>query len=171
MPNWCSCDLAIKGRDWPLVMERVRTRETAFDFQRIIPYPWHYRRQDEAVHRLREELDGLSNDERIAKLEELGGWPKDGYNSGGYDWCIGNWGVKWPVADLCVESKSVTRIKLTFDTPWGPPLPVIARLSEFPTHSVEFDLRYYEAGMAFQGRFVARAGEEIENTSWDYRGG
>lgn len=81
-----------------------------------------------------------------------------------YDWNIKNWGTKWNASDS--EEKGG---KITFQTAWSPPVPVILATSkQFP--KLEFVLRFWEGGAGFQGIFKARAGEVMENETRGYKG-
>src|SRR3954471_12802801 len=48
MPNWCECDLYITGPKEELekFLETVKSEESVFDFNRVIPYPEHFRELD-----------------------------------------------------------------------------------------------------------------------------
>ena len=132
-----------------------------FDFNKFIPYPEEYKDGDRLV------AEWLENPDRQLPM------PKDGFNSGGYDWCIRNWGTKWNAARFVPGSERESRGRLTvlihFSTAWSPPCPVIRNASErFPELSI--DLRYFERGMAFCGRYACRAGVVACDTCRDYRG-
>ena len=95
MPNWCECDLYISGPKEELekFLETVKSEESVFDFNRVIPYPEHFR-----------ELDGPFKEWMTTPAEErTGPPPADGFNQGGYEWCLLNWGTKWNArrASLC----------------------------------------------------------------------
>ena len=58
---------------------------------------------------------------------------KDGYNSGGYEWCNANWGTKWGFCDV-EKQKDEEKLSYTFLTAWSVPYPLIEKMSEmFPT--------------------------------------
>ena len=112
MPNWCDNELTITGPDVNKVLETIRSQTgedqdvRLFDFNTIIPYPQIYRDMDKRAEEYREKLNAIAKDdpERREKLEALGAeygvepgvsWIKDGYNSGGYEWCCDNWATKW----------------------------------------------------------------------------
>jgi hypothetical protein len=50
--------------------------------------------------------------------------PRDGYNSGGYEWCCTTWGYKWPASDIEVRESPDT-LSYQFQTLWRPPTFVI----------------------------------------------
>lgn len=98
---------------------------------------------------------------------------KDGFNSGGYEWCCNNWGTKWGIYDAVILSenfkKKVGTIKYKFLSAWSPPLPVIKAMSEqFP--SLTFKLKCYECGMQFQGTFIIKNGKELIHKYSQYSG-
>jgi hypothetical protein len=149
MPNWCECDLSIKGPK-KKVQEVMDFIGEDFDFNKIIPYPEEYKIRDL-------EANTMDEDAFIAKY---GSW-KDGYNSGGFSWCCDNWGTKWPPS-------RVTRKKtcVSFETPWCVPTPVISKLHEmFP--EVTIILRGYECGMGWSGGFkCCRQKDTLAGEDW-----
>src|SRR5437879_4051338 len=85
MPNWCDCDLYISGPKAELekFLETVKSEESVFDFNRVIPYPEHFREQDREF----EEWTKKPPEERSVP-------PPSAYSSSGWDWCVANWGTK-----------------------------------------------------------------------------
>ena len=94
--------------------------EDTFDFNYFIPYPQKFIDLDNA----REKWDKENPD---GKWEDK---PKDGFNSGGYEWCCARWGTKWGA--YCVEIEKVTEkyIAVKFETAWSPPEPIFDYLEE-----------------------------------------
>jgi hypothetical protein len=188
MPNWCECDLVVRGQpedvDAFLAFARKEyTPETTgddeswmqhFDFNAFIPYPEHFRAADVAAR---------AWDREASKRREAGediSWgdrPKDGFNQGGYEWCAENWATKWPATETrlgerkeyeLVAGKEVRQM-IHFSTAWAPPLPVVRKAAEtFP--NLTFDLRYYECGAAFHGRLKLENGKEVVNRHGMYHG-
>jgi len=101
---------------------------------------------------------------------------KDGFNSGGYEWCIKNWGTKWGIcnaelgnADYISADSISYELEYTFDTAWSPPTPIVKKMSEmFP--SLTFTLKYFEGGGGFNGLYVCEKGEVIRDLTGDYFG-
>lgn len=144
MPNHCEQDLYVRGPgdDVDRLIASVADGKDAFSANKIIPYPERWAKLDAECEALRKRRDAGEN--VIV--------PRDGYNSGGYEWCIENWGSKWGAFKSSVRR---TRRGATFHftSAWSPITKLIAVLSEqFPT--LTFELRYFERGMEFQG--VAR---------------
>jgi hypothetical protein len=125
-PRYESCDLA----------------RHKFDFNRIIPYPSEFKDRDYAARFLsREEFEVLYPPEKGNKFTS------DGYNSGGYEWCLANWGTKWNASTPVWVKEHNT---LHFDTARGPAFEIISAIHKhFP--NLTFDYEYYERGMAFMG--------------------
>lgn len=87
----------------------------------------------------------------------------EGYNSGGYEWCINNWGTKWAESSIEMSGDNLGdtgQITYSFDSPWNPPLEGYEKISEmFP--ELTFIHYWDEPGMAFCGIRVTKNGEEI----------
>ena len=87
----------------------------------------------------------------------------EGYNNGGYEWCIRNWGTKWAESSIEMSGENfgdTAQAKITFESPWNPPLTGYSKISEmFPT--LTFIHYWDEPGMCFAGITVMKAGEEI----------
>ena len=145
MPNWCCCELSVVGP----IEERNRFKKLAegdgggLDFNSFVPYPEPFKSMDEISQKLRE--NGVSYSEI----------PKDGFNSGGYEWCVKNWGTKWNVNNDVEIIEKPRSLFYTFDTAWNPPRPVIHIMTEmFP--ELRFNLRYWEAGVGFRGQLMIK---------------
>src|SRR5512142_3204947 len=124
MPNYCECDLAIEGL--PTVIEeflKFAAGESPFDFNKIIPYPEEFQRLDEIAEAWDREHAGRPDYDWRAR-------PKDGYNAGGHEWRVSNWGTKWPASRVKVEGPvtgydgKTLAVVFHFDTAWSPPTPV-----------------------------------------------
>ena len=88
-----------------------------------------------------------------------------------YDEAIVKWGCKWDVNPDTVSEITLgkTFFKVSFDTPWGPPLMAIAALSKkFPGNKIK--LYGYERGMGFQCKVVFLGGKIIEQSQKSYSG-
>lgn len=162
MPNWCENELTVTGNKAELekfVAETFVTEEgkRIFDFDKVVPYPQKFKDMDAAIK-------DVPWEERLKRNM------KDGFNSGGYEWCCANWGTKWGACNPTDLVETAKSIKQTFSTAWGPPLPVIAAASrKYPT--LTFKIKYFEGGMGFSGKFVVKDDDVVENTeNKAYRG-
>lgn len=173
MPNWCSCDLYVNG-DADKVAEFIefaksKTEEgMILDMDRFIPYPDNFKEMD----RISEEWD-KAHGGLTGKDNDWSKRPTDGFNAGGYDWCVDNWGTKWNFGEVELvnddEYNGKRSLKYTFETAWSPPTPVILAMGEkFP--ELEFDLRYFESGSEFNGIYVVKNGEVSDDRTADYFG-
>lgn len=182
MPNWCSNTLTISttkdGRKVSKVLELIHTPasddndERIFDFDKVIPYPDNFKLMDKTARKFEVELSEANTDEgRNAVCSKYGAepdclWIKDGYNSGGYSWCVENWNTKWNACEVQILSQDDSSATLRFDTAWSPPIPVIEKLGQlFP--DFRFELQYSEDGIGFEGNLVIDEGETQENESRD----
>src|SRR5262245_20469590 len=98
MPNWCECDFYISGPKEAVerFLETVKGEDSVFDFNQLIPYPEDFRKLDGSFDEWMEKLPG----------ERDGLPPADGYNQGGYEWCVANWGTKWNAKGASLEHES-----------------------------------------------------------------
>lgn len=159
MPNWCSNDLTITGPEKTVQtiasLIGLKEEKPEFDFNKVIAYPSKFRDQDAVAEEARKNKDYTV---------------KDGFNSGGHDWCVNHWGTKWNVGseifNLSLEAK---KVKVSFDTAWSPPEPVVKALAaQFP--DCKLKLAYYEAGMGFKGKLIVKGSEVLEYMNGEYRG-
>jgi len=169
MPNWCVNELTIKGpiADVDAFVGTItEVDQIYFDFNKFVEYPEEYKEMDKVAAKAREEWEALPQDAR-PPYQSL---PKDGYNSGGYGWCVRNWGTKWNVGRRIVErtapklkSEKLKCVKFAFDTAWSPPLPIVSALGDrFPT--LTFTLQYWESGCGFSGKYVVNKSVCTEDT-------
>jgi len=141
MPNHCENDLYISGPENQVtaLLELIGANKEPpeFNFSAVIPYPEKFDRRDkDAKEMKREEF-----------TKKYGDW-KDGFNSGGYEWCIANWGTKWGAYQ--VARRDYESICITFQTAWSPAPKIIAELHKrFP--DCRLSLEYFECGMGFSG--------------------
>jgi len=189
MPNHCECDLEIQGSRTELkrFMSFARSRykkgeETAvLDADKFIPYPKKYKDLDKKVERASKRFQKKlkeSNYDKMSKAEKKK-WDeanpnptwkmKDGYNAGGYEWCINNWGTKWGIYEAELVESYQREIMYTFRCAWGPCIPVIKAMSKkFP--KLNFRLTYFEQGCQFNGIYICEKGEVITDDEGKYFG-
>ena len=187
MPNWCECDLRVEGNKAEIekFKEAAKTQTPedgqepdVLDAESFIPYPARFKALDDQAAAWAR--DNTVDGKQFGRLKEGASYadaPKDGFNSGGYDWCCENWGTKWGISrpELVEEDQweDTVTVTYTFQCAWSPCTPVIAKMSEmFPT--LEFDFRFFERGMAFNGWMLFKNGElkrEEEGKYFGTRGG
>ena len=186
MPNWCENELRIHGskkererlKDFIryTVREKLDGREVnnrrsiveLFEFNNVIPYPEEFKVQDGWAREEQEKLRNMSKFEHDAYIA-ANGYPKDGYNAGGYGWCCANWGTKWGAKDTELKEGTFSTL-ITFSTAWAPSLPISLKLSQlFPR--LKFSHSYWECGAAYKGKGVFKNGECILDQDSDYSGG
>ena len=103
MPNWCENYISISANDDLLeqIHEYVRSENSDFDFEKIIPIP-------ESIYR-----GNLRPQEREINGEN--NW---------YDWSVANWGAEW-IGGAEVAESGFYWLK----TAWSPCEPIIAELA------------------------------------------
>jgi len=148
MPNHCENDLYISGSDADvaalLALIGADQEPPKFDFNALIHYPEKFRQMDAECPQWN--VPSAERVELLAAYKAKWGTEGDGFNAGGYDWCVANWGTKWNAYN--VQRRDHGRIScVTFETAWAPPMPVIKALAErFP--AVTISIEYFERGMA-----------------------
>jgi len=182
MPNWCSCELEITGKEAELKRFKnfAMTKKTSdvdednlgkedrdyvLDTNKFIPYPKKFTEQDEKCNRYR----NLKNKKKLTIKEKKElmmmelkpqNYENDGYNNGGYGWCNLNWGTKWGICHEELYEESKEHLNYHFDCAWSPCYPVIVKMSElFP--ELNFEMSYDEESYAFEGEYECKAGEVI----------
>jgi len=182
MPNWCDCELEIKGKsvDLQKLVDTVcsphkDSKQLVLDENKIIPYPEEFKVKDDAHEKwYKEHYDVKSH----TIVPDSTPQPEDGYNHGGYEWCNRHWGTKWGFCECELLKSELTEnngiLRYEFDTAWSPPKPLILKLSEmFP--DLKIVLRYWEGGSGFSGVARYHRGKYTEDTRNDcyngHRGG
>jgi hypothetical protein len=67
-----------------------------------------------------------------------------------YSWNLENWGCKWDISSHDYEREDNNTIRMSFDSPWGPPIAIYEFLE---SEGWSIDAMYDEGGMAFCGAF------------------
>lgn len=177
MPNHCSNDLRIPRlirefidfarakRKTHDIMGEEKEFEERLSCDRFVPYPQRFKDQDEKACEATREMQKLPKKERDFRRI-----PKDGFNSGGYEWYIDNWGTKWGCYNESEWKLYKRSALIRFDSAWSPPKPVISAMAKrFPR--LRFTLRYYERGMGFKGCLQVKDEKVLkEEYSREYRG-
>jgi len=106
MPNWCECELDITGESNILkeLLDKATTNEM-LDANKIIPYPTEFLEMDKIAN----DWDKEQGEKRFENYKDK---PKDGFNSGGYEWCNKYWGTKWDsVIKKIIDSVKTQKVK------------------------------------------------------------
>jgi hypothetical protein len=149
MPNWVYCKMSVKGNKKELdrFIKFAKEGEDLLSANKFIPYPKKYAGMDIIA----EEKN------KIFKTEYV----KDGFNSGGYEWCVKNWGTKWGINESKLVKQKNNELDYIFETAWSPPDPVIKKMSAmFPT--LEFKMKWVEENMESKGVLDMKGGKEMK---------
>ena len=165
MPNWCECELRIYG-DEKIIKEFKefgQNGDEVLDTNKFIPYPERFRVKDELAFKWEEDNTDGDRGER----------PTDGFNSGGYDWCLKHWGTKWGICHSSILDKDFfcddSMLAYSFDCAWSPCIPVVLRMSAmFP--DLTFRLTYFECGAGFNGLYECKNGKVLTDEVGNYFG-
>ena len=175
MPNNCYCVLSIYDEEQiEAVVSAIRGEDTAFDFDRLIPYPSGWRQEDDARQKWDDEFYAIPRDNLEAQkqyIAEHGKQPDDAYNTKhGFEWCCLTWGTKWNAYDIEVESHTVSELIINFHTAWKPPLPIIDLLAAMFPNIESMTFEYYESGMSFCGSIRYSKGKRCNEARSEYYG-
>lgn len=162
MPNWCSNRLVVTGPEDAVqkLFTQVEGPHAVLDFNKIVPYPKEFLDRDEEFRKLG--WEGFK--------EKYGPKAIDGYNSGGYEWCVKNWGTKWnasyPERETTYNGlKGAETHALKFSTAWSPPEAVISTLHK-QNPETSLTLLYKEEGMCFAGETSYLRKEDSSLQPW-----
>jgi hypothetical protein len=184
MPNHCENDLYISGNaeDIAALLKHIGADQDPpqFDFNTIVPYPEKLKQMDDESHAIHErlrEFRDLHGMEYGKKHEELfkdyiakWGTGNDGYNNGGYEWCLENWGTKWGAYDACrrdYNREYSNHVCLTFRTAWSPPAIDILKKLHILFPAVSLNLEYFECGMGYCGGVSFLSKEDAYDDDWE----
>ena len=179
MPNHVMNILSVKGKSKKQVLEAIKSEYSPVDFNKILPMPTELKGTCSPAHIVSEQdyeaevqkakdlaaknpFFGLSlpltqklHDELIAKYGHAE-W---------YGWSCKNWGTKWNAYSIRTKRGG----KISFQTAWSTPVPVIKALSRtFP--DVEICVEFADEDIGNNtGIYICRAGEILTgDRSTDY---
>lgn len=152
MPNWTENKITVTGdagdiRDF---LHSVRSKESDFDFENLIPMPEILNHTACGIHYFdgkmckswyTVDIDRLfDTDDRPFTYEEELELSAIGHNSW-YSWCVENWGTKWNAKIPKIHSMGIeTEVEITFDTASSAPIPIFNKLHEmFPKLTFLFE--------------------------------
>ena len=159
MPDNCDNDLDVVGplfnveifliehvAEYSMVLPceggRKRFYHIVPDFDTIIPYPEPFRSLDKRR-------------------------PWQGFNQGGHEWCVANWGTKWNAyngdnSDYNQLPDGRTSVHLFFETALSPPSKKLMLTLSRLHPGLEFTLRFSNADGPLRGRLRVRRGRVLD---------
>lgn len=178
MPNHIANRVIIDGSldDIKKIMNFVRSEESPFDFNKIVPMPETFKKYDTTNHpngrglEVGEKVNPWDADSPIVTEELIDEYTRatkeqaEVYGCvGWYDWSYSNWGTKWNCYDVVVLDDGA----FEFNTAWCAPLPVIQALSEiFPEVIINLDWADEDAGCN-TGEATFEGGDETSLVYFD----
>ena len=151
-------NIVYEFRNFAKDFDNDNNEELLLSANKFIPYPQKFIDMDKDAHN---------------HVKVNGKYVVSGYRSGGYNWCIENWGTKWEIFDCVIKSenysKNNSKIVYSFNSACSPITKVIlAMANKYP--ELTFKLRYYERSMGFKGILVVKGGNIIEKSESKYHG-
>lgn len=170
MPNWVYNTLHVHGTpdeitkfkadmsqpivryttpDWKDLSTQVReVVDVDFSYMNVIS-PWD---------------EGISEDEYFATHGFSNGVSSGDTPGNWYNWNNQNWGVKWD-CDAGLEADEAEYVSYAFDSPWGPPTPVIEAIAaKYPTMTFSHD---YEEEQGWGGEVEYANGVAVYSNFYD----
>lgn len=164
MPNHCETDLFVHGPK-AVVNEVIKKHflpDGELNCDSVLPYPTEYKMLDEAARKWEE--DNKDNPARDWSLR-----PTDGFNAGGYGWCISNWGTKWGTYGGSGINKTTRGFSTGFQSAWAPPTPVVTALAAmYP--KLKIQMNSFERGASYQCKANWANGELVQEVQGEYLG-
>lgn len=123
MPNWCKNNLKILGDELEVkrCVKLIQNDKGEMTFDKAVPMPLP--------------LKSTTSPSQKKNKHLIDAYGTDNW----YNWSIKNWGVKWDACES--EFNPDDDITVTFETPWGPPVEFLQKLSlEFP--DLDFELQF-----------------------------
>ena len=169
MPNHCETDMYIRGSDEDVTafakwLEEIEPLNRDI-CRALLPYPEHFAKMDEeaAVFSWSSKEDEATRKAAAEAYQAKYGHTKDGYNSGGYEWCHRVWGTKWGIYGVDFTPHTKRGALLSFQSAWSPPsTEVFQALSEkFP--NLTFEREWFEGGGGFCGGMTFWSEQECED--------
>lgn len=148
MPNWCTNILTVSGPADSLdkFFQTVTAGKEGLDFNTTVPMP----------PGLEKDLYNLPEEEqKRIKAENLKKYGSEDW----YNWCVNNWGVKWNASEVSDREDVEGGQRLTFSTPWGPPVYWMLTTSKiFPDLTFS---EYFDDGSGGYGKFSLSNGQML----------
>lgn len=171
MPNWCSNDIVIYGNH-----DNLFAFYKTYIQEKVVQEDKKYKiwKEENPNASLLETANFIAYVQKDDVLSTFVPCPDEylsqkGFNSGGYEWCLQNWGTKWSESSTMEVTNDwaysnganeINKIYYSFDSPWGPPIDGYKKISErFP--NLYFTHLYSEPMMDFMGGIVYHNGEDI----------
>ena len=178
IPNWCECELKIRAESEESARElekfvkfaKGKNRYDKFKIlneENFIPYPKKYADLDKKAK------DWIENNKNKDGTSRFSAPFKDGFNTGGYDWCVENWGTKWGICHAVIHKDKICRdwgeVGYAFDCAWSPPEPLVKTMAKmFPM--LKFELKFWEGANCFKGILICENGKTIKQETTKYHG-
>jgi hypothetical protein len=159
MPNWCNNTLELIHEDPAMITRAKKAYADGRLLAEFVPVP-------EDLHIVAGSVGAKGSPEQNElEAKEKANIEKHGYATW-YDFCVNEWGTKWDVGgddaiDHTMEDEGGTRLSLSFDSAWAPP---INAMEKFQDLGFKVKLFYWEPGMCFAGIFDENGDDYIEYT-------
>jgi hypothetical protein len=133
---------------------------------KFIPYPEEFRKKDDEEYEFSQKISKMPEEVRRI-YTAVHPYPENGFNSGGYEWCVANWGTKWNFYDISLEKPRPNILYYQARTAWTPAIPIVDRMAYmFPM--LDFTCQFFERGGCFCGVYKKKHDESLIYREWKY---
>lgn len=160
MPNWCGNTLYGRGKKEELERFKKKFQGPGVVWPDGIKYGYMSEEEYEQYKKEQEQPKFRFNALVPVPAEII----EKGFNEGGYEWCVENWGVKWD-AKIELTEEYDDELIFEFDTAWAPPVILFVKASsDFP--ELTFCLYYCEPNVGVEGYFIIKNGRVVKEYDW-----
>jgi hypothetical protein len=165
MPNWCDNKVFLSHENPEMIDRVVKGYESSSLMNEFFPCP------KELTETTAGFLGKGTYEQELLELRQQLNIKWFGH-SNWYDWCNANWGTKWDVGAECgggdgfIGRGSPNDVYVSFLSAWGSPIGFYEKLEDL---GFEVKAYYYEAGMAFCGKYQDGEDESYSidgNSNW-----
>ena len=180
MPNYCNNNLTIKGdvKSMREFYDYVGPLDRNFNMTNLLPMPTELENTHHPVSfHVQSTKEILSENGTVEKIQinennqteqefmDHCKYLEDKYGADNwYDWCYENWGCKWDIDDLSIDSQTDEEACISYVTAWNPNYEFISSLGlKFP--NLTFELEYDEPLMELAGTFIVK-NDTCDDIDW-----
>jgi hypothetical protein len=161
--------MSVKGskEDIKEFKKRFSSKDNPLDSKKIIPYPKDFELLDKInSYSFNDKDKYVPTDEEqrelvLMTLSEKYDMSSDGFNQGGYGWCVENWGSKWGICSPILHEETDTSLDYNFQTAWSDGLLLVLEMSKV-LPDLTFDLSCEEESGDFAYNMEIKGGQIIK---------
>jgi len=156
MPNWITNKLYTDSETIKKIVSLVKSDNTEFDFNKIIPMPEELRGTTAPTRIISDEEYLINPQKGVTESMSKNYIKKYGYDNW-YDWSTSNWGTKWNASDIFISDDMIE-----FNTAWASPFSIFEKLSEM-FGDATFEIMFADEDFGYNvGKYKLLKGEVVD---------